>query len=247
MIHIVSPANQLQMRDPCLLQLIQCTQSTACLTTKISGFIICFQIRFLIPRLLLKSHYFFRNSITIPYSSKPIGHPAKISHLITVKRITECSRKLAHLIQHKGLELHSRLRSDPSLFFHFSLRCNNRLHIPERVFPMKDQSLQRKAPEHLQHFAVHFPCLSAEMDLTGNPPVFQINKKRRICNDIASKSNSHALFYDISDLRILFRKIIQGIEGEMHRLFIFFYHLGKNFQLTVCSKLNITAENLPAI
>ena len=235
------------MRDPCLLQLIQCTQSTACLTTKISGFIICFQIRFLIPRLLLKSHYFFRNSITIPYSSKPIGHPAKISHLITVKRITECSRKLAHFIQHKGLELHSRLRSDPSLFFHFSLRCNNRLHIPERVFPMKDQSLQRKAPEHLQHFTVHFPRLSAEMDLTGNPPVFQINKKCRICNDIASKSNSHALFYDISDLRILFRKIIQGIEGEMHRLFIFFYHPGKNFQLTVCSKLNITAENLPAI
>ena len=116
-----------------------------------------------------------------------------------------------------------------------------------RVFPVKDQSLQRKAPEHLQHFAVHFPCLSAEMDLTGNPPAFQINKKRRICNDIASKSNFHALLYDISDLRILFRQIIQGIEGEMHRLFIFFYHPGKNFQLTVCSKLNITAENLPAI
>ena len=247
MIHIVSPANQLQVRDPCLLQLIQCTQSTAGLTTEISGFIVCFQIRFLIPRLLLKSHYFFRNSITIPYSSKPIGHPAKISHLITVKRITECSRKLAHFIQHKGLELHSLLRSGPGLFLHLSLRCNNRLHIPERVFPMKDQSLQRKAPEHFQHFAVHFPCFSTEMDLAGKSPVFQINKKRRICNDIASKSYFHALLYDISDLRILFRKIIQGIEGEMHRLFIFFYHPGKNFQLTVCSKLNITAENLPAI
>ena len=247
MIHIVSPANQLQVRDPCLLQLIQCTQSTAGLTTEISGFIVCFQIRFLIPRLLLKSHYFFRNSITIPYSSKPIGHPAKISHLITVKRITECSRKLAHFIQHEGLELHSLPRSGPGLFLHLSLRCNNRLHIPERVFPMKDQSLQRKAPEHFQHFAVHFPCFSTEMNLAGKSPVFQINKKRRICNDIASKSNFHALLYDISDLRILFRKIIQGIEGEMHRLFIFFYHPGKDLQLTVCTKLNIIAENLPAI
>ena len=164
-----------------------------------------------------------------------------------MKRITESSRKLAHFIQHKGLELHSLLRSDPGLFLHFSPGCNNRLHIPERVFPVKDQSLQRKAPEHLQHFTVHFPCLSAEMDLAGKSPVFQINKKRRICNDIASKSNFHALFYDIPDLRILFRKIIQGIEGEMHRLFIFFHHLGKDLKLTVCTKLNIAAENLPAI
>lgn len=68
-----------------------------------------------------------------------------------------------------------------------------------------------------------------------------------IFTGVTVPSQWDALFYDISDLRILFRKIIQGIEGEMHRLFIFFYHPGKNFQLTVCSKLNITTENLPAI
>ena len=85
------------------------------------------------------------------------------------------------------------------------------------------------------------------MDLAGNPPFFQISKKRRICNDITSKSQFHALLYDIPDLRILLRKIIQGIESKMYRFFIFFHHMGKNLQLTVCAKLHIVTENFPAV
>ena len=118
---------------------------------------------------------------------------------------------------------------------------------PEEGILQLRKGIPAKRLPQVDEFRLELLDLSAEMDLTGNPPVFQINKKRRICNDIASKSNFHALLYDISDLRILFRQIIQGIEGEMHRLFIFFHHLGKDLQLTVCSKLNIAAENLPAI
>ena len=85
------------------------------------------------------------------------------------------------------------------------------------------------------------------MDLAGNPPFFQISKKRRICNDITSKSQFHALLYDIPDLRILLRKIIQGIESKMYRFFIFFHHMGKDLQLTVCAKLHIITENFPSV
>ena len=143
-----------------------------------------------------------------------------------MQRITESSRKLTHFVEHKSFEFHPLFRPDPCLFFKGSLRCDHGLHILECIFPVKNYPLQRKTPEHFYHLTVHFPCLSAEMDLTGNPPVFQINKERRICNDIASKSQFHALLYNFRDLRILLRKIIQRIEGKMHRFFIFFHHTG---------------------
>ena len=164
-----------------------------------------------------------------------------------MQRIAECPRKLTHFVEHKSFEFHPLFRPDACLFFLLSLCCDHGLHILECIFPVKNYPLQRKTPEHFYHLAVHFPCLSAEMDLAGNPPVFQINRKCRICKDIASKSQFHALFYNIPDLRILFWKIIQRIEGEMYRLFIFFHHMGKDLQLTVCAKLHIVAENFSAV
>ena len=71
--------------------------------------------RFLVPApksVEWKTAYIDGNNIVIPHSTQPVRHPAKISHLITMQRIAECSRKLAHFIEHESFEFHPFFRPD---------------------------------------------------------------------------------------------------------------------------------------
>ena len=61
------------------------------------------------------------------------------------------------------------------------------------------------------------------------------------------KTDFHTLAYNPGNFRILFRDIIQGIEGKMDWFFVLFHHPRQDFQLTECAKLYVITKYFPAV
>lgn len=116
-IRIISPADQFQVCDARFLKAIKCTKTAAACSGEIARIVFCrnfcgrcFLSRNVIPVLCcFTTRYIVIPLLSVFYACKQIRHTAKISHLIAVKGITECTGKLAEFIQSKCLELKSAL------------------------------------------------------------------------------------------------------------------------------------------